>query len=83
MVVIDTDDPRLHPEHINVDTTEATAALRQAVIDNLYRVDRVFLVMDEESAEDMVALNEFMDSLGEAPVSFQHPPDDYKPPGHD
>lgn len=79
LAIIDTDDPRLTPERISVETAQATAHLRQAVIDNLPRLDRIFAVMDEEAAEDLMALDRFLSAVT-GDDGFHMPPDDYRPP---
>lgn len=78
MVLIETDDPRLDPSTINVNTTKATATLRQAVIDNLPSLTRVVAVMPEENARLMMSTH---DLLSEAVGHPAHrPPRRYVPP---
>ena len=58
MLQIETNDDRLSPERISVETAAETAALRVAVLANLRRVTRVIAAMPVEHAKAMMLLAE-------------------------
>jgi hypothetical protein len=76
LVLIETDDPRLFPDNISVGTVAETAALRQAVIENLPKVARVIFLAEENTAELMALAHE-------AAMQAARPPADYVAPGRD
>jgi hypothetical protein len=79
LVVLNTDDPRLDPQHLDVSTKEATAALRQAVIDALPSLSRVVQVLPESEARLMLRAHDI--ALREiAGGQVNRPPADYIAP---
>lgn len=81
LVLIETDDPRLFPENIGVESAAKTAGLRKAVLDNLPKLTRVVAVMDEETAR-LMALVHQLASKG-AGLDRVTPPAGYVPPTRD
>jgi hypothetical protein len=80
MVEIQTNDDRLDPDNIHVDTAAATAALRVAVLANLKRITRVIAVLPVQHAKAIMLLHEAMGErlLGEQMAD--RPPADCLPP---
>jgi phospholipase C len=82
-VQIETDDPRLDPERIDVSTAAATATLRRAVIAALpKKVSRLIAVTAVETAELMCMAHD----AGAAAAGLggvKRPPADYIPPTRD
>jgi hypothetical protein len=81
IVLIETEDSRLFPEHVNVSTPRQTAQLRKAVLDNLSNVTRIVAVMSEDNARLMCAAHDAgMRAIGEL---VPYPPKSYVPPTRD
>ena len=80
MVEIQTNDDRLDPDRINVDTAAATAALRVAVLANLKRLTRVIAVLPVEHAKAMMSLHEAAGEMLMGQRMADRPPSDYVPP---
>ena len=78
MVLIETDDPRLFPENIDVSSAAKTAALRAAVVRNLPDVRRVVMVTSENEAMLMCYAHE--EAMKQVGLRRLHPPSDYVPP---
>jgi hypothetical protein len=83
MIQIETNDPRLDPENISVDTAAATAALRVAVLANLKRLTRVIAVLPVEHAQAMMQLHEAAGEMLLGERVAERPPSDYVPPTRD
>ena len=83
LVQIETNDPRLDPDTINVSTARATAALRAAVLANLKRITRVIAVMPIEQARAITLLHEGLGELLLNEMLADRPPPDYIPPTRD
>lgn len=81
MVLIETDDPRLFPENIRVTTPAKASALRKAVIDNLPKLTRVIMVLEEETAQLMSAAHNIASQA--AGLDRVVPPAGYIPPTRD
>jgi hypothetical protein len=81
MVLIETDDPRLFPENISVTTPAKAAALRKAVINNLPKLTRVVMVLEEETARIMCAAHDIASQA--AGLDRVVPPAGYVPPTRD
>lgn len=80
MVLIETDDPRLDPHHIDSSTAKNAAELRRAVIENLPKLTRVVMVMPEEAARLMAyAHRAALEATGQKD-KISRPPSDYVPP---
>jgi hypothetical protein len=56
--VIETDDPRLAPENVDLSSDVGRHLAREAAMDNLYRPSRVVAVMNQTEAEVMLAAME-------------------------
>lgn len=80
MLEIQTNDDRLDPDNINVDTATATAALRVAVLANLKQVTRVIAVLPVEHAKAMMMLHEAAGEMLMGERMAERPPADYIPP---
>lgn len=77
---IETDDPRLFPDNIDISTAESTATLRRLVIEHLAHVTRIIAVTSEENMRLMFAAHEYaLRSIGEGDL-LRRPPADYRPP---
>lgn len=81
LVLIETDDPRLFPENVDVARPAKAAALRKAVIDNLPKLTRVVMVMEEETAQLMCAAHDI--AARESGLTVNRPPAGYIPPTRD
>lgn len=80
MVIIETDDPRLDPDTIDVSTVDATIALRSAVIDNLASLTRVVMVLHEPEAHLMVRAHAIAARSAGLDHLFERPPSGYRAP---
>jgi hypothetical protein len=80
MVLIETDNPLLLYPDEAVRTAEGTAALRQAVLDNLPNVTRVINVMTEESAQFMCRAHDAAMRASGLGDFIKRPPPDYVSP---
>lgn len=78
MLQLDTDDPLLDPDRIDVSTVEATVALRAAVIRALPGLTSVVAVLDLELAMLMMAAHDASAATGL--VKINRPPGRYRPP---
>jgi hypothetical protein len=83
MVQIETNDDRLDPERIAVDTVAGTAALRVAVLANLKRLTRVIAVLPVEHAKALMLLHEAAGEMLIGEKMAERPPSDYVPPTRD
>jgi hypothetical protein len=81
MVLIETDDPNLMPENVDVHTPARAARLRKAVMDNLPKVSRVVMVLEEDTARLMCAAHDL--AAEAAGLSVRRPPRSYIPPTRD
>jgi len=80
MVQIETDDPLLDPDRINVATARATADLRRAVMRAMPRdTTRIIAVLPVETAMLMCAAHEAASAAAGLPAPHR-PPNDYIPP---
>jgi hypothetical protein len=80
MIEIQTNDPRLDPDNITVDTVRDTAKLRVAVLANLKRLTRVIAVLPVEHAKAMMLLHEAAGEMLLGEQFADRPPADYVPP---
>jgi hypothetical protein len=81
LVILETDDPRLDPDALDVSTAKSVAALRRVVIDNLPQLRRVVMVTSEEDAKLMCQAQDEVARMFGRPNGF--PPRDYVPPTRD
>lgn len=66
LVIIDTDDPLLDPDRLDVSTVAKTAALRASVIRALPKLERVIMVTPEPMARVMMAAHQHsMEAIGQ------------------
>lgn len=79
MVELETDDPRLLADSIDVSTVQAVTRLRQAVVDALPGMSRLVAVMPVETARLMMAAHEHAVTVSGADA-FVRPPAAYVPP---
>lgn len=82
MVILETDNPVLDPETIDVSTIAGTVAVRRAVIDALPNLSRVVMVMPEEHARLMAAAHHIAATESGLADNIRQPPPDYRAP-HD
>lgn len=81
LVIVETSDPTLFPENLDVSTAKATAALRRAAVKALARVQRVVVVMHPDEARIMCQThNEVLGRMSEGERRVLFPPADYVPP---
>jgi hypothetical protein len=78
MVIIETDDPLLDPDHIDVSTASKAAALRAALVTALPGLERVVMVMDEDTAKLMCLAHDVASEA--AGLTTPRPPSDYRSP---
>ena len=79
LVQLETDDPLLDPDQIDVSTVEAVTALRAAVVRALPKVTSVVAVLPLDDAKLMLSSHEYaMRAVGAARV--KRPPGSYVPP---
>jgi hypothetical protein len=79
VVVLQSDDPRLDLDQIDVSTAAAAAALRQAIVDALPALTRVVSVMSEREGHLMVHAHRMAVSEIRG-VKLNEPPTDYIAP---
>lgn len=73
LVLLDTDDPHLDPEQIDVGTVRSAASVRAAVVASLPKLTRVVAVMPEEQARLMMAALEAVSKTSRPPKSYVAP----------
>ena len=78
MVLIETDDKRLWPEHLDVSTPGKVAALRRALVAAMPQLSRVVLVTGEDTARLMVEAHKA--AAAASGIEVVRPPEGYVPP---
>lgn len=81
LVILETDDPRLDPDALDVSTAKSVAEMRRAVVDNLPRLSRVVMVTHEDTARLMCMAHDEVARMFGRPNGF--PPRNYVPPTRD